>query len=95
MSKDHIGAELPESKSKYVYVRGYYVRPHYRRRPRRQPAFPLDPITEKEVCKQFMLAMLHERRQDQQRRDCELKKKYPSLFRVLGTSRYASAISSR
>ena len=79
-----------QSNSQYVYVRA-----HYRRRPRRQPAFLLDPITEKKVCKQFMLAMLHERRQDQQQRDCELKKKCPSLFRVLGTSRYASAISSR
>ena len=38
-----------------------FVRSHYRRRPRRRPAFPLDPITEKEVCRLFMSAMLQER----------------------------------
>ena len=69
------------SSSQYVYVR-----PHYRRRPRRRPAFPLDPVTEKKVCRLFMSAMLHDRLQDQQP-ICELKKKYPSLFQVLGTSR--------
>ena len=95
MSPKKIWAELPESKSEYVYVRGYSVPPHYRRRPRRRPVFEVDPITYRRVCRLLMEAMLHERRQDQQQRDCELKKKYPSLFRVLGTSRYASAMSSR
>ncbi len=34
MTPKKIRAELPESKSEYVPVRGYYVPPHYRRRPR-------------------------------------------------------------
>ena len=51
--------------SQYVPVRGYYVRPHCRRRPRRRPVFEVDPITYRRVCRLLMEAMLHERRQGQ------------------------------
>ena len=34
MSLKKIWAELPGSKGEYVPVRGYWVPPHYRRRPR-------------------------------------------------------------
>ena len=56
MSKDNIWEELPESEGEYVYVRA-----HYRRRPRRSPSL-VDPITEKEMCRRFMMATLEQRR---------------------------------
>ena len=86
MSPKNIRAELPESKSEYVYVRGYYVRPYYRRLPRRRPVFEVDPITKKKVFRLFMSAMLQEDRLQDRPSICELKKKCPSLFQVLGTS---------
>ena len=60
MSPKKIRAELPGSENKSVYVRGYYVSPHYRRLPRRQPPL-VDPITEKEVGRLFTRAMLEQR----------------------------------
>ena len=44
-----------------------FVRSHYRRRPRRRPPV-FDPITEKEVCRLFMLAMLQERERERIRK---------------------------
>ena len=61
MSLKKLCVELPKSKDDLVYVRGYYVPSHYRRRPRRRPPL-VDPITERAVCKQLMLARMGHRR---------------------------------
>ena len=65
MSNVNIRAELPGRKDEYVYVRGYYVPPHYRRFPRRSL---VDPATEKEVFRLFMSAMLQEREKERIRK---------------------------
>lgn len=58
-----IHKSVQKEQSEFVFVRA-----HYRRRPRRQPAFPLDPLTEKKVCRLFMSAMLQERKRERLRK---------------------------